>query len=74
MTLAVEEIHGGVLEVAADGVALEAALGQAVNYTLNQWPKLKRCFEYPGGRVVEQPGRRTRCGLSQSVVRTAGCT
>ena len=24
-----------------------SALGQAVNYTLNQWSKLKRCLEYP---------------------------
>jgi transposase len=24
----------------------KSALGQAVNYTLNQWPKLRRCFDY----------------------------
>ena len=30
------------------GVVLpKSALGQAVSYTLNQWPKLKRCLEHP---------------------------
>ena len=24
----------------------KSALGQAVNYTLNMWPKLRRCFDY----------------------------
>ena len=24
----------------------KSALGQAVTYTLNQWPKLRRCFDY----------------------------
>ena len=32
------------------GAALpKSALGQAVSYTLNQWPRLKRCLEYGGG-------------------------
>jgi transposase len=25
----------------------KSALGQAVTYTLNMWPKLRRCFDYP---------------------------
>src|SRR6185295_6258732 len=24
----------------------KSALGKAVNYTLNMWPKLRRCFDY----------------------------
>lgn len=42
----VEEIHQQCLKLSPK-VLPKSALGQAVNYTLNQWPKLKRCFEYP---------------------------
>ncbi len=42
----VEEIHAECLKL-RQTVLPKSALGQAVNYTLNQWPKLKRCFEYP---------------------------
>jgi transposase len=40
-----EEIHEKCLELAAKTLP-KSALGQAVNYTLNQWPKLRRCFDY----------------------------
>ena len=39
-------------EIRQEGVELRAtvlpksALGQAITYTLNQWPKLRRCFDY----------------------------
>jgi transposase len=42
----VEEIHAECLKL-RQTVLPRSALGQAVSYTLNQWPKLKRCFEYP---------------------------
>jgi transposase len=40
------EIHAECLKLRPT-VLPRSALGKAVNYTLNQWPKLKRCFEYP---------------------------
>lgn len=33
-------------EALAGAVLPKSALGQAVTYTLNQWPKLRRCFDY----------------------------
>ena len=41
----VEEIHQKCLELATKTLP-KSALGQAVTYTLNQWPKLRRCFDY----------------------------
>ena len=35
-----------VCELAAKTVLPKSTFGQAVNYTLNQWAKLARCFEY----------------------------
>jgi hypothetical protein len=40
-----KEIHEKCLELAAKTLP-KSALGQAVGYTLNQWPKLRRCFDY----------------------------
>ena len=34
----------------------KSALGQAVTYTLNQWPKLRRCFDYAGVELSNNPG------------------
>ena len=42
----VEEIHAACLKLKST-VLPKSALGQAVSYTLNQWPKLRRCLEYP---------------------------
>jgi len=39
------EIHEECLKLRAE-VLPKSALGQAVNYTLNQWQKLRRCFDY----------------------------
>ena len=33
-------------EVALAAVAEERHFGEAVNYTLNMWPKLRRCFDH----------------------------
>ncbi len=33
-------------EALASAVLPKSTLGQAVTYTLNQWPKLRRCFDY----------------------------
>ncbi len=41
----VYEIHAECLKLRAS-VLPKSALGQAVNYTLNQWKRLERCFEY----------------------------
>ena len=41
----VEEIHRGCVELRRTELP-KSALGQAVNYCLNMWPKLRRCFEY----------------------------
>lgn len=41
----VEEIHEQ-CRLLARSTLPKSALGQAVNYTLNQWPKLRRCFDY----------------------------
>jgi transposase len=44
----VEEIHGE-CRALSKTVLPKSTLGQAVAYTLNMWPKLRRCFDY--GRV-----------------------
>ena len=41
----VEEIHSE-CRILRTHVLPKSALGQAVNYTLNMWPKLQRCFEH----------------------------
>ena len=41
----VEEIRRE-CEALASAVLPKSALGQAVTYTLNQWPKLRRCLDY----------------------------
>ena len=41
----VEEIHEECLSLAKT-VLPKSVLGQALTYTLNQWPKLRRCFDY----------------------------
>jgi transposase len=41
----VEEIHTACLFL-KNFVLPKSALGQAVQYTLNQWPRLRRCFDY----------------------------
>lgn len=41
----VEEIHGECLALSKTTLP-KSALGQAVSYTLNQWVKLRRCFDY----------------------------
>jgi len=41
----VEEIHRECLELRRR-VLPKSALGQAVNYCLNMWPKLRRCFDH----------------------------
>jgi transposase len=41
----VEEIHEGCLE-ALRAVLPKSTLGQAAQYTLNEWTKLKRCLDY----------------------------
>lgn len=41
----VEEIREHCVALAPK-VLPKSTMGQAVNYTLNMWPKLKRCFEY----------------------------
>jgi transposase len=41
----VEEIHEECRKLRAE-VLPKSALGQAVNYTLNMWAKLRRCFDY----------------------------
>ncbi len=33
-------------EALASAVLPKSTLGQAVTYTLNQWPKLRRCFDH----------------------------
>jgi transposase len=40
-----EEIRQECAKLSA-AVLPKSALGKAVNYTLNMWPKLRRCFEY----------------------------
>ncbi len=39
------EIHDECLKLRA-AVLPKSTLGQAVTYTLNMWPKLRRCFDY----------------------------
>jgi len=39
------EIHGECVKLRA-AVLPKSTLGQAVSYTLNMWPKLRRCFDY----------------------------
>jgi hypothetical protein len=41
----VHEIHAECLKLRASALP-KSALGQAVNYTLNQWKRLERCFDY----------------------------
>jgi transposase len=41
----VEEIRQECLRLAPKALP-KSALGQAITYTLNQWPKLRRCFDY----------------------------
>ena len=41
----VDEIHRE-CRALSKAVLPKSALGQAVGYTLNMWPKLKRCFDY----------------------------
>ena len=41
----VEEIRRECLALSRN-VLPKSALGQAVDYTLNMWPKLRRCFDY----------------------------
>jgi transposase len=41
----VEEIHRECVELRRTELP-KSALGQAVNYCLNMWPKLRRCFKY----------------------------
>ena len=41
----VEEIHQQCLALSKTALP-KSALGQAVSYTLNQWAKLRRCFDY----------------------------
>jgi transposase len=41
----VQEIHEECRKLRAE-VLPKSALGQAVNYTLNMWEKLRRCFDY----------------------------
>jgi transposase len=41
----VKEIHQECARLRAAALP-KSALGQAVNYTLNMWPKLRRCFDY----------------------------
>ena len=41
----VEEIHQECLALARTTLP-KSTLGQAVSYTLNQWPRLRRCFDY----------------------------
>ena len=41
----VEEIHAECKNVRVH-LLPKSALGEAVNYTLNMWPKLKRCFDH----------------------------
>ncbi len=41
----VQEIHDECRKLRAE-VLPKSALGQAVNYTLNMWDKLRRCFDY----------------------------
>jgi transposase len=40
-----QEIHETSLRLSREALP-KSALGQAVTYTLNQWPKLRRCFDY----------------------------
>jgi len=42
----VEEIHSECLRLRTQ-LLPKSALGEAVNYTLNMWAKLRRCLEYP---------------------------
>jgi transposase len=41
----VEEIHAECLKLRAD-LLPKSTLGEAVNYTLNMWAKLRRCFDH----------------------------
>ncbi len=41
----VEEIHAECLKLRAE-VLPKSTLGEAVNYTLNMWAKLRRCFDH----------------------------
>jgi transposase len=41
----VDDIHKACFRLAKQ-VLPQSALGKAVTYTLNMWPKLRRCFEY----------------------------
>jgi transposase len=42
----VEEIRQECLKLSSTGLP-KSALGKAAAYTLNMWPKLRRCFDYP---------------------------
>lgn len=42
----VDEIHFECLQLRAQ-LLPKSALGEAVNYTLNMWAKLRRCFDHP---------------------------
>ena len=39
-------------------VTRKSATGKAVSYTLNMWPKLRRCSDLRGSGTVQQPGRK----------------
>jgi transposase len=41
----VEEVHSECRKLRAQ-LLPKSALGEAVNYTLNMWPKLQRCFDH----------------------------
>jgi transposase len=43
----VEEVHSECRKLRAQ-LLPKSALGEAVNYTLNMWPKLQRCFDHAG--------------------------
>ena len=40
-----QEIHDECVKLRGSALP-KSALGQAVSYTLNQWPRLRRCFDY----------------------------
>ena len=51
----------------------KSALGKAVTYTLNQWPKLRALFRLRAKSSCRTTWRRTRCGRWHWAART-GCT
>ncbi len=55
----VEEIHAECLKLRAD-LLPKSTLGQAVNYTLNLWAKLRRCFDHAEVELSNK-WRRTPC-------------